>query len=55
MSVVFLAVNIAAGTVIILLSRALSVKFIALNEPGDPMLILLSVIQGSIFHLWRRS
>lgn len=52
--VAFFAINVGLGAAIILLTRALTQRFVALYVLESVMLAILSAFQGFLFHLWWR-
>ncbi len=51
----FLAVNLALGAGIIIVTRILGLPFVALYALQDVMLLILSILQGFAFQLWWRA
>ena len=54
-STVFLGINAALGTLVILGLRSFTPLFLSVYVLNDLMLIVLSILQGFVFHLWWRS
>lgn len=55
MSVVFICCNVVTCALIILLVRRVTTQFVPLGAAADLRIVLLSTIQGFVFHLWRRT
>ena len=55
MILVFFLVNLAAGVMAILAVRLLTRGFVPLYLIGDETLLVLSLLQGLAFYLWRES
>jgi hypothetical protein len=53
LAVVFLLVNFAVGTALILGLRALTHRFISVYVVNDATLAILSLLQALILHCWR--
>ena len=53
MSMVFLALNIAAGLFLILAMRILTPLFLSVYVLNDVSLIGISLVQGLVFETWR--
>ena len=51
---VFLAVNLAAGIVMILVGRLLLREFVTIYLVSDSTLLVLSLLQGLVFQWWLR-
>lgn len=54
LSLVFFVLNLLVAFLGILASRAALGRFISLYEASDITLLLISLLQGITFHLWRR-
>ena len=52
---VFLAVNLAAGIVMILVGRLLLREFVTIYLVSDSTLLVLSLLQGLVFQWWLRA
>ncbi len=53
MTIVFFAINVAAGVVIGLVGRLVTHQFISLYLGNDVSLLVLSLLQGLVFLFWR--
>ena len=54
-TLVFFAVNLAAGILIILVGRLFLREFVAIYLVNDFTLLVLSLLQGCIFQWWQRA
>lgn len=54
LTVVFLLVNLAAGTALVLGLRTLTGRFISIYWLNDTSFVVLSLVQALAFHCWRR-
>lgn len=55
LGLVFFALNLLVAFAAILSSRVALGRFTALYEASDVTLLVLSFLQGTVFHLWRRA
>ena len=53
MGIVFLVVNLAVGLVAVFAIRSFTAGFLSVYLLNDPILILLSALQGITFECWR--
>jgi hypothetical protein len=53
LTVIFLVANLAIGLAVILVSRALSARFVSVYILSDVSLVGLSALQGVMFGCWR--
>ena len=54
LTVVFLLINLSAGTALVLGLRTLTGRFISIYWINDTSLVVLSLVQALAFHCWRR-
>jgi membrane protein implicated in regulation of membrane protease activity len=54
LTVVFLLINLAAGTALVLGLRTLTGRFISIYWLNDTSFVILSLVQALTFHCWRR-
>ena len=52
-TVVFLAVHVGVGVMVILVARATTRAFVSIYTLNDITLVALSALQGVLFELWR--
>jgi uncharacterized membrane protein len=51
--VIFFVANLSVGAALILSLRSLSGQFISVYIVDDVTLVILSILQGVVFHRWR--
>jgi len=54
-AVAFFLVNLIVGVLVILAMRTFTNHFISIYYLKDVVLVVLSAVQGLVFHCWRRS
>ena len=54
LTIVFLFINLAAGTALVLGLRTLTGRFISIYWLNDTSLVVLSLVQALAFHCWQR-
>lgn len=55
LTIVFLALNLAAGLVVVLVLRAATGQFVSLYAVDDPTCLGFSLLQALAFQRWRES